>query len=117
MNNYTEEEAKTKWCPMVRCEGDNRHWGSPTQAAPISACVGSGCMMWRDCGPKHETTRNYHDEKTIKPKANTAHVYPDGWRYEFTDVDQNGRPFDLLHRIGADDATSVGYCGLAGKPS
>jgi hypothetical protein len=32
----TEQEAKTKWCPMVR--------SAPNEAAH---CVASNCMMWR----------------------------------------------------------------------
>lgn len=40
----TEEEAKTKWCPMSRMEGNNRHWGSQKY---ISSCIASECMMWR----------------------------------------------------------------------
>jgi hypothetical protein len=43
----TEADAKTKWCPFVRCDGTNRHWGSDHEAAPISRCVGSRCMAWR----------------------------------------------------------------------
>jgi hypothetical protein len=35
----TEEQAKLKWCPMVRP-------GSP-QRADDFGCVGSNCMMWR----------------------------------------------------------------------
>ena len=31
----TEEEAKQKWCPMMR-QGDR-----------IGTCIGSDCMMWR----------------------------------------------------------------------
>jgi len=50
----TEEQAKTKWCPMVR-GGLNVHttWGSPRepgaeQRNPAAArCIGSDCMMWR----------------------------------------------------------------------
>ena len=40
----TEEEAKTKWCPMVRAgneAGCNRQDAS-------DKCIASGCMMWRD---------------------------------------------------------------------
>lgn len=51
----TEDEAKTKWCPMVRYvstrgEGINR-WISEDDAQPspdMAKCLGSGCMMWRE---------------------------------------------------------------------
>jgi hypothetical protein len=50
----TEEQAKTKWCPMVR-GGLNVHttWGSPREPGPeqrnpaAARCIGSECMMWR----------------------------------------------------------------------
>lgn len=40
----TEEEAETKWCPMARSDGNNRHWGSENH---IGACIASECMAWR----------------------------------------------------------------------
>ena len=45
----TEEEAKTKWCPMARAA---THFGPNTISAnnvggPITRCIGSECMMWR----------------------------------------------------------------------
>jgi hypothetical protein len=54
----TEEEAKTKWCPMVRTGlvagmAVNHHAGSRLDAPPQgdvhdeTRCVASDCMMWR----------------------------------------------------------------------
>jgi hypothetical protein len=57
----TEEEAKTKWCPMARGvneSGGNRiAYGSAgdgpveddytTEAAMKYPCIGSACMAWR----------------------------------------------------------------------
>lgn len=50
----TEEEAKTKWCPMVRTSSgglignrDNAHDGQLTSFDDGSRCIGSACMMWR----------------------------------------------------------------------
>jgi hypothetical protein len=46
----TEQEAKTKWCPManiavVGSHGYNRDTlGDP---ANVSYCIASDCMMWR----------------------------------------------------------------------
>lgn len=55
----TEDEAKTKWCPMSRTvrgmnvgmvvSNFNRVWdekGGP-EILPATNCIGSGCMMWR----------------------------------------------------------------------
>ena len=59
----TEDEAKTKWCPMVRvtekwpegvtgsrnrvviCEGDKAEILDTKLLG--AACIGSACMMWR----------------------------------------------------------------------
>lgn len=48
----TEEEAKTKWCPMSRSIHVGRLMGgsyaSPTNKnAEHSRCIASDCMMWR----------------------------------------------------------------------
>lgn len=46
---YTEDEAKTKWCPQVRFHGNYEHGGGdnrPVEGCGVQ-CLGSGCMMWR----------------------------------------------------------------------
>ena len=60
----TEEEARTKWCPMVRLawqvNPDRPHdaitanrWGSG-QPIDVATCIGSACMMWRWEHKQHE---------------------------------------------------------------
>jgi len=44
----TKEEAKSKWCPMVRCVW----YPTPTisgwnRVSENVNCIGSDCMMWR----------------------------------------------------------------------
>lgn len=52
----TEDEAKTKWCPMVRVEmvagiAVNRHVADVPDTLDgtydETRCIGSGCMMWK----------------------------------------------------------------------
>lgn len=49
----TEDEAKTKWCPMVRVDlyisnRDLSCVGNRSEHNTISdRCIGSACMMWR----------------------------------------------------------------------
>ena len=52
----TEDQAKTKWCPMTRFKMDevavNRHNGTPGKIdvqfnPPYARCIASECMMWR----------------------------------------------------------------------
>ena len=40
----TEQEAKTKWCPMMRSSTGvfDKH-----REPANNDCIGSGCMMWR----------------------------------------------------------------------
>lgn len=132
----TEEQARTKWCPMVRGQmmtavdgglapvgnGHNRliHMDINQYEAegggPL-CCIASGCMAWRS-EKQRETVRNYHDAPDVQ-RINvfgTGHIYPDGWQYSHTDTDRDGRKFDLLHRIADDGAPEVGYCGAFGKP-
>jgi hypothetical protein len=53
---YTEEEIKTKWCPMIResdMDGSSGSWNRPhlisADGKPVNhtGCLASGCMMWR----------------------------------------------------------------------
>ena len=58
----TEEEAKTKWCPMARtsqglgANGFNRiDEGKPSKD---SFCMASDCMMWREQLIRIENTKS-----------------------------------------------------------
>lgn len=41
----TEEEAKTKWCPMLRKGPPGTSRNAPEDVPNL--CIGSACMMWR----------------------------------------------------------------------
>jgi|LSQX01.3.fsa_nt_gb hypothetical protein len=46
----TEEEAKTKWCPMVRHTKDNEgafYTTNGQSSKSFQWCIASDCMMWR----------------------------------------------------------------------
>lgn len=57
----TEDEAKTKWCPMVRTAyrdyinvGESPELGLCTvndKESEASRCIASKCMMWRESSP------------------------------------------------------------------
>lgn len=118
----------TKWCPFARAPlataaGEvvngasvvyRRASGGPDAA---SLCIASACMAWRLNEAPRETLRNFKDAPTVQPRPGMGpHIYLHGWQYSHTDQDHDGRKFDLLHRVAADDAVH-GYCGLAGSPS
>jgi hypothetical protein len=50
--NCTEEEAKKKWCPMVRIMHENvvanrsDGYGDEDNVSSLHCCIASGCMMW-----------------------------------------------------------------------
>ena len=89
----TEDQAKTKWCPMVRYVPARKfsfgrikvavnRWldSDETQLSPMpSCCIGSDCMAWRwEC-------------------TGAVGYFADGTAVE-------------------GDHKESGYCGLAGKP-
>ena len=50
---YTEEEAKTKWCPMVRIFSGTSNYVAACNKNMLDRdkdkdrCIASNCMMWR----------------------------------------------------------------------
>jgi hypothetical protein len=99
----TEDEARTKWCPMFRASISV----GPTDASEIvtnqdhnadhrlGRCLASGCMAWRHEFPSGETITLQSDSIPPGPGWGVAASGPDG-----TTVWQQ----------------LSGYCGLAGKP-
>ncbi len=53
----TEADARKKWCPLARVEGNNRlnnalNDGFENTPEPYH-CIGSRCMMWREIHSSH----------------------------------------------------------------
>lgn len=98
----TEEEAKTKWCPMSlylhNTDSMGNRWkqepldGEPYALNPIACrCISSACMFWRW---KNKRNPNW------KPQRVMAYPQP--------------HPEDAPAAYIASD--TEGYCGLAGRP-
>jgi len=53
----SEKVARTKWCPMVRIDGDNRLHNTLTDGFENSDkmyhCVANSCMAWREYRLSH----------------------------------------------------------------
>ena len=43
----TEQEARTKWCPMVRANISGNSNGAFNRDGDDCACIASDCIMWR----------------------------------------------------------------------
>lgn len=85
----TEEEAKTRWCPMMRDQPwiDDDGKTTNARAGDHVHCIGSGCMMWRWTDPR------------------MVAVFNEPW-------DRQSSPIGFTHVANCVD----GGCGLAGKP-
>ena len=101
MSVYTEEEAKTKWCPFVQ-----RDYGIyPETRRSTVQCIASACMAWRQAQSRciaeqslpedQQPVGASHDEARAAGWVDAYSVgYPRHWsKYE-----------------------PQGYCGLAGTP-
>lgn len=113
--NLTPEQAREKWCPMVRiARREQEHrveasnltvvGGCNTDAlgrthVPASCrCIADDCAMWRWV-PSTTT----HKESQIEERK---YLLPGG-RYEMRHLEV---------AVDVPDAPTVGYCGLAGRP-
>ncbi len=88
---YTEDEAKTKWCPFTRITTSGEEWhtnrGSHTDVHErnFDRCIGSACMAWR--------WLTWEEDGAV-------------WRMTGPGSAQGKR-----------DGVHEGCCGLAGRPS
>lgn len=81
----TEEQAKTKWCPMVRDIGE-LHYPAGNAAIPYrnpdwARCIGPECALWRRVYEKHGEcglkTRTFITEFTPKTKSQNDAINPE----------------------------------------
>ena len=53
----TEDEAKTKWCPMVRAGNE----AGCNRKDATDKCIASDCMMWRTSCTRYFDKGKYYD--------------------------------------------------------
>lgn len=106
----TEDEAKTKWCSMVRNENGRNI--SELKMPKWSRCIVSDCMLWR----RDEKVRTERPIQNDRPKG-------EGWK----DTGETAELFkaspkptdDCLQRVKIWERSFPeernGHCGLAGK--
>lgn len=101
---YTEEEAKTKWCPAVRFTGagtaTDQEWATNRgvdYGETAFCCIASECMAWRwdtalNADLLEEARTKYHEDPDIAEPLKDTPLYRDFLK------------------------SRHGFCGLAGKP-
>lgn len=103
----TEDEARTKWCPMARIATNiyphasaiNRgHDSGVPQIPPGCQCIASKCAMWQ-----------WHWQSYDIPRGASV---PDGWRIKEAITSTAGNEYNRLVPVSA----PLGYCGLADEP-
>jgi len=97
----TEDEAKTKWCPLARAgDGDDCATNRDLiEDNPVYArCIGSACMAWR--AVVQRTSRFDNDPPPSDP----------GWEKVGEPTDDSIRP-EKWQRW----ERHVGYCGAFGR--
>ena len=66
----TEDEAKTKWCPMIRWTSAQNGLDSFENRGANCMCITSDCMMWRWKTEYSSITDNGNGTSTINWGAN-----------------------------------------------
>lgn len=95
----TEEEAKTKWCPLARYDDNINRDG--TNDAEFSPCIASACMAWR--------ASTSFDNDAIILEHSVPEWEANGWKV----LERlEGGNVQLAHpRKGS------GFCGAFGRPA
>jgi len=99
----TEEEAKDKWCPMVRFHNGldgNVYCSKPGGVATDDSakCIAFDCMMW-------ESEHELESKQTVRGED-----IPKGWHIISNDI-------DYKQTIGRNIKIASGDCGLKTKES
>jgi len=106
---WTEEEAKTKWCPnsLFKFSATSDATACNREAGPGAAqtawvregtrCIGSECMAWRGESEKDKRIRHQYAENIVRKRTGKPVS-------EITNADKN------------EVSPPRGYCGAFGKP-
>ncbi len=121
----TEQEAKERWCPMVRVVPYKYHAGAADMRTGYESsrpdgkttCIGSACMMWRetDDGNTDLTIYTSNVLRNAKVTPTQAAAMSDD---ELLRIPNLGRKVlnEVREKLREPFHRPSGYCGLAGKP-
>lgn len=111
----TEEQAKTRWCPMTRL--DSSYENNPSlnremdgSVARGALCIASECMMWREHVIEYEKK---HFHKLGDETFDQMYERYEAFGKENPDWTQEDVGSGLLY---TKPKPQRGWCGLAGKP-
>ena len=126
-----EDEAREKWCPMVRAArretvtdqgadlvvaaGCNTDALGRNRVPASCRCIGSQCAMWRWDGPVHNMrvwNRENVGESGVEPPRPSG-VGPE---WEFFDYRDEGGVCGWRESDAEAAKRRLGYCGIAGRP-
>lgn len=98
----TPEQAREKWCPMVRV-GVMPSAGGPAGVSDPSTefhgnCIADKCAMWR-----WAPSPTWHRERQVEDRT-------------FALVGGGTETRQVEFEVPVPDAPTQGYCGLAGRP-
>lgn len=108
MNNYTQDEAKTKWCPHARelfSYNEEASYNRDAKGIPSTMCIGSGCMMWQHAEAEMQTMN-----------FNTMGGVPEGDGWECVSSDEGRESYMIKSMWERKTPNRRGFCGLACKP-
>ena len=112
----TEEEARKKWCPILKGWQGNEVTGF----SYMQHCEAADCMMWR-WGAEEEHIGDTIMTRTIplrRPLGKEWTCTECGGRGKVTD-DRSGREITCPECDGESrgrEMVPLGYCGLSGRP-
>lgn len=114
----TEEQAREKWCPMVRLAEATAPPGYPSRnrgtsdsgVHPLCRCIASECMAWRWGKRNRKQYEALCQEETGQSRSDwmTAYLRARGGTAQ--------EAYEAFCREFASRPPTHGYCGAFGKP-
>lgn len=115
MSTLTEDEAKTKICPLSFSVAEIRgHDGCGIREGGPWKCIASACMAWRVGAPAQDATF-----QKVEMREGESPI-GDGWAIAESGTDgpygKEAYSWNIWLREKAPERLATGFCGAFGKP-